>query len=264
MLFDGKIVLVSGAAGGIGRATALKFAKAGALLQLVDRDRHGLEETARLVREAGAPASEYCGDVSESRFVQDVVESVLKDHGRIDIFHCNAGIQGPLGSIQNFPEEEFDRVIAVNTRSVFLGLKHVLTGMIERKSGAIVVTCSVASLNGMANLSAYVSSKHAALGLVRTAAIDVAAHGVRVNGVCPGAVDTPMLASVLEIIAPDDPRGAASRFAGNAPTGRLVEADEIADAVLFLSSDAARSITGSHVVVDGGLSAKFGGATRAS
>jgi NAD(P)-dependent dehydrogenase (short-subunit alcohol dehydrogenase family) len=262
MSFDQKVVLISGAAGGIGRASAVKFAEAGALLKLVDRNTAGLKETARLVCDAGASADQYSGDVSDSQFVQTVVNGITEKSGKIDIFHCNAGIQGPLGSIQNLSDEEFDLVMAVNTRSVFLGLKYVLAGMVKQNSGAIVVTCSVASLNGIANLPAYVASKHAALGLVRTAAIDVAAHGVRVNGVCPGAVDTPMLAEILSMVAPDDPRGAASRFAGNAPTGRLVEPDEIADAVLFLSSDAARSITGSYVVIDGGLSAKFGGATR--
>lgn len=264
MHFNGKIALVTGAAGGIGRATALRFAALGASLFLADRNQGGLDASVALIRAAGGVADSFCGDLSDGESVEKMVSAALAQHGRIDICYCNAGVQGALGPIQRYAEDEFDRVLAANTKSVFLCMRHVLPQMIARESGVVIVTCSVASLGGMANLPAYVASKHAALGLVRAAAIDVAQYGVRVNGVCPGAVDTPMLADVLSTIAPDDPRAAAARFANNAPTGRLVEAEEVAEAVLYLSSDAARSITGTHLTVDGGLSVRLGGATRSS
>jgi NAD(P)-dependent dehydrogenase (short-subunit alcohol dehydrogenase family) len=259
-----KTVLITGAAGGIGRATALRFAEQGAILFLADRDQEGLDGTMTQIREAGGVADAFCGDLSSGAAVEEMVSTALAQHGRIDVCYCNAGIQGALGPIHLYAEDEFDRVLAANTKSVFLCLRNVLPQMIAQKSGVVIVTCSVASLGGMANLPAYVTSKHAALGLVRAAAIDVAQYGVRVNGVCPGAVDTPMLAGVLSTIAPDDPRAAASRFAENAPTGRLINADEIADTVIFLCSDAARSITGTYVTVDGGLSVRLGEVTRSS
>lgn len=262
--FDGKTVMVTGGASGIGRASCMKFAGLGAGIVAADRDADGLAETAELIRSTGGTVDTVVGDMTDSSTVEALMVHAVERYGRIDAFHCNAGIQGKLGPIYNYAEAEFDRVIAINTKGVFLGLRHVLPVMMKQRAGAVVITCSVASLGGMANLPAYVASKHAALGLVRAAAMDVAEHGVRVNGVCPGAVDTPMLTEVVTTIAPNAQAAAMARFAAGSPIGRLITADEIADAVVYLCSDSARSTTGSYMVVDGGLSTRIGGATRSA
>jgi NAD(P)-dependent dehydrogenase (short-subunit alcohol dehydrogenase family) len=262
MRFDGKVVLVTGAASGIGRAASLRFAELGARLHLADLDAAGLGVTAAMIRDNGAATEVFLGDMSRGAHVADYVAQATGKFGGIDVLCCNAGIQGPLGPIYSCGEEEFDRVIAVNTRSVFLGLRHVLPVMMRQGRGSVVVTCSVASLNGVANLPAYVASKHAALGLVRAAAVDVAQFGVRVNAVCPGAVDTPMLASVIAARGSADIAATAARFASSSPTGKLISSQEVADAMAFLSSDHAKNITGTYLAVDGGLTGTVGNATR--
>lgn len=262
MQFDDKSVLITGAASGIGRATALKFGALGAALLIADRDESGLTETGAMILAAGGRTESFVGDMTDGATVVAMVDRAVALHGRIDVFFCNAGIQGALGPIYAFDEQEFDRVLSCNTKSVFLGLRHVLPLMIRQRSGSVVVTCSIAALGGIANLPAYVASKHAALGLVRAAAVDVAPFGVRVNGVCPGAVDTPMLASVLESMKLADQAVAKARFAASSPLGRLVDPAEIADAVVFLCSAQTRTITGSTITIDGGLSAGIGSATK--
>jgi NAD(P)-dependent dehydrogenase (short-subunit alcohol dehydrogenase family) len=260
--FDNKVVIVTGAASGIGRTACIKFAGLGAIVVMADRDAAGLEQTGARVAEQGVAAESFVGDMTDGAAVEALAARVVQRHQRIDVLFCNAGIQGAIDPVFAYEESEFDRVMAVNVKGVFLGLRHTLPVMINQGGGAVVVTCSVASLGGMPNLPAYVASKHAALGLVRAAAMDVAQHGVRVNGVCPGAVDTPMLAEVLTRIRPDAPREAVPRFEASAPLRRLIQPEEIVDAVLFLSSDTAKNITGTYMVVDGGLSAKIGGATQ--
>lgn len=263
MRFGDRVVVVTGAASGIGRAAALAFAAEGAVVVAVDRDAAGLAGTAAL-GDAQARIETEVGDLSLGDDVRAMVSGVIARHGRIDIAYLNAGIQGPVGSILALDEDDFDSVMAANTRSVFLGLRHILPAMAERGAGAIVITCSVAALGGMANLAAYVASKHAALGLMRAAAMDVAALGVRVNAVCPGAVGTPMLEGVLAGIPADGRAAAAERFAQSSPIGRIADSDQVVAAVLFLASDAASAITGTHLTVDGGLATRIGSATRSS
>lgn len=260
--FDNKVVVVTGGASGIGCATAQRFAELGATVVIADINQSNSEETVALIRRDGGKASAFAADMTNSGGVTGLFDEVVRQFGKIDVLYLNAGIQGAVGPIYSYDEAEFDRVQAINTKGVFLGLRHALPIMIKQASGSVVVTCSIASLGGIPNLPAYVASKHGALGLVRSAAMDVARFGVRVNGVCPGAVDTPMLAEVLQKLSPGAPAAGAARFAASAPTGRLVTADEIADTVVFLCSESARSITGAHFVVDGGLSAAVGSATR--
>lgn len=262
MRFDGKLAIVTGGASGIGRSSATKFAALGAKLLLADLDADGLAQTAATIRDAGGSVEIFVGDMTDTGAVQALLGQAAAIHPTLDVIHANAGIQGAIGPVYSYDVEAYDQVMAVNTRSVFLMLRFALPMMIAQQSGTIVVTCSVASLGGMPALPAYVASKHAALGLVRSAAMDVANTGVRVNGVCPGAVETPMLQSILAKMNPDAPEEAAARFAASSPIGRLISPDEIADAVLYLSSDAARSITGAYLSVDGGLSTRLGGATR--
>jgi NAD(P)-dependent dehydrogenase (short-subunit alcohol dehydrogenase family) len=262
MRMDGKIALVTGGASGIGRASCRRLAEAGAMVIVADRQRSGAEETAALITANGGSAEAQVVDVTRSVEIERLVRNIVDRHGHIDVLHANAGVQGKVAPIQSYAEGDFDDVMNVNVKGVFLLIRYVAPVMISQRGGSIVVTCSIAALGGVPNLPAYVASKHAALGLVRAAACDLAHLGVRVNAVSPGAVQTPMLEEVLMTVAPRDPAKAAARFAESSPMGRLIQPEEIADAVFYLFSDAARSITGTNLVVDAGRSSIVGAATR--
>ncbi len=222
---------------------------------MADRDRTGLERTVALARERGAEAGSFVGNMSSASDVESFITLALERHGRVDALHCNAGITGELRPIYEYPEAQFDEVFVVNAKGVFLALRYALPVMIKQGSGAVVVSCSIASLGGLYRHPAYVGSKHAALGLVRAAAMDVARLGVRVNAVCPGSVDTPMLASVIDKISPGDPDEGRARFAAASMSGRFATGEDVAEAVLFLCSGAARNINGTYLTVDGGVTA---------
>jgi NAD(P)-dependent dehydrogenase (short-subunit alcohol dehydrogenase family) len=262
MRMDGKTVIVTGGASGIGRASCQRLADAGAAVIVVDLNMSGAEETAALIRAAGGSAEPRAVDVTKKADVERLVALTLADHGRIDAVHANAGIQGKISPIYEYGERDFDAVMDVNVKGVFMLLHCIAPTMIKQGAGCFVVTCSIASLRGLPNLSAYVASKHAALGLVRAAACDMAPFGVRVNAVCPGAVLTPMLDEVLTALNPQDPAKARANFAASSPLGRLIEPREIAEAVFYLCSDAAKSITGAEIVVDAGLTTFAGSSTR--
>src|SRR6266566_2860006 len=236
MDFTGKVALITGAANGIGRATALAFAKSGAKTIVVD--------------------------VTKAADVQAYVKAALDAFGSIDCFHNNAGIEGKWTHTAEYDEAMFDQVIAVNVKGVFLGLRHVLPVMLQQKSGAIVNTASVAGLVATPGMPAYVASKHAVIGLTKTAAGEVARQGVRVNAVCPGPVDTRMIHSLEKMINPEDPASVARRYQAAMPTGRYTTPEEIANMVLFLCSDLASAITGAQYVIDGGRTATGGAVTQ--
>jgi len=258
MDFTGKIALVTGGGNGIGRATALGFSKAGAKLAIVDRDRDAGEATAGIIRQQGGEAIFAAADVTKSADVQAYVKAVLDAYGRIDCFFNNAGIEGAWKHTAEYDEDMFDQVIAVNVKGVFLGLRHVLPVMIAQKSGAVVNTASVDGLVATTGMPAYVASKHAVIGLTKTAAGEVARMGVRVNCVCPGPVDTRMIHSLEQMIDPAHPAAVAQRYQAAQPTGRYTTVDEIANTVLFLCSDFASNTTGAQYVVDGGRTATGG------
>jgi NAD(P)-dependent dehydrogenase (short-subunit alcohol dehydrogenase family) len=258
MDFTGKVALVTGAGNGIGRATALAFAKSGAKIVVVDRDRAGGEATAGIIRQQGGEAIFVAADVTRSADVQAYVKAALDAYGRIDCFHNNAGIEGTWQHTAEYDEAMFDQIIAVNVKGVFLGLRHVLPVMLRQKSGAVVNTASVAGLVATPGMPAYVASKHAVIGLTKTAAGEVARDGVRVNAVCPGPVDTRMIHSLEQQIDPGDPASVARRYQAAMPSGRYTTPEEIANMVVFLCSDLASNTTGGQFVVDGGRTATGG------
>jgi len=258
MKFDGKVALITGGGGGIGRATAIGFAERGAKVFLVDADAASGEATAGIVRQNGGDATFRQADVTSSADTQAYVQACLAAYGRIDCFFNNAGIEGRLTPMPDYDEAMFDRVIAVNVKGVFLGMKHVLPVMLQQGSGTIVNTASTAALFGSPGMIAYIGSKHAVLGMTKAAAIDVAPTGIRINAVCPGPVETRMMRSIESMRNPNDPKAAYAAGSAAVPDGRYATAEEIANAVLFLSSDMSGHMVGQHVVVDGGRAAGGG------
>jgi NAD(P)-dependent dehydrogenase (short-subunit alcohol dehydrogenase family) len=262
MDFHGKVALITGAGNGIGRAAAIGFASRGAQVVVVDRDTAGGEATAGIVRQQGGDALFIAADVSQSGDVRNYVRLALDKYGAIDCFYNNAGIEGTVAPTHEYDEDTFDRVIAVNVKGVFLGLRHVLPVMIAQGRGAVVNTASVAGLVASPGMPAYVASKHAVIGLTKTAAGEVARAGVRVNAVCPGPIDTRMIHSLEAMLNPGDPASVGTRYQSNIPIGRYGTAEEVANLVIFLSSSLASNITGAQYVVDGGRTATGGAVTN--
>jgi NAD(P)-dependent dehydrogenase (short-subunit alcohol dehydrogenase family) len=264
MDFTGKVALITGGGGGIGRATALGFAARGARVMLVDHDAASGEASVGVVRQQGGEAQFIRADVSLTAGVKHYVQTTLDAWGRIDCFFNNAGIEGRIAAIQDYDDEMFDRVIAVNLRGVFLGMKHVLPVMLRQGSGAIVNTASTAALFGTPGMAAYTASKHGVLGLTKVAASDVADQGVRVNAICPGPVETRMMRSLEAQRNPTDPEAVHAANRASSPTGRYTLPEEVAGAVLYLCSDLAGNVTGTQLVVDGGRSGAGGATARRS
>jgi NAD(P)-dependent dehydrogenase (short-subunit alcohol dehydrogenase family) len=262
MDFHGKVALITGAGNGIGRAAALGFASRGAKVVVVDRDQAAGEATVGILRQQGGDAHFVAADVTQSTDVQNYVKLALEKYGSIDCFYNNAGIEGSVAPTHQYDEDMFDRVMAVNVKGVFLGLRHVLPVMLKQGSGSVVNTASVAGLVASPGMPAYVASKHAVIGLTKTAAGEVARSGVRVNCVCPGPIDTRMIHSLESMLNPDDPSSVGDRYQSNIPIGRYGTAEEVANLVIFLSSSLASNITGAQYVVDGGRTATGGAVTN--
>lgn len=261
MDFTGKVALVTGGGNGIGRAACVAFAKQGAKVVAVDRDGAAAEATAGIIRQNGGDATAVTADVTKSADVKAYVKAALDKYGRIDCFFNNAGIEGKVAPTADYDEAVFDAVIGVNVKGVFLGLRHVLPEMIRQGGGAVVNTASVAGLVGTPGMPAYVASKHAVIGLTKTAAGEVARQGIRVNAVCPGPVDTRMIHALEQQLAPGDPASITAKYQAALPTGRYSTAEEIANMVLFLCSDLASNTTGGQFVVDSGRTATGGAVT---
>ena len=249
-MFEGKVALVTGAGGGIGRATALAFAREGARVVASDVDGAGGDETARLVADAGGGAVHVACDVTRPGEVEALVGAAGDAFGRLDCAHNNAGVEGAYARTADCDEEDFDRTCAVNLKGVYLCLKSEIAHMLSAGGGAIVNTASVAGVEGAKNLPAYVASKHGVMGLTRTAALEYATRGIRVNAVCPGPIRTRMLEAIME----ENPRMEPAMIAA-VPMRRLGAPEEIAEAVVWLCSDRASYVTGQGLVVDGGFTA---------
>jgi NAD(P)-dependent dehydrogenase (short-subunit alcohol dehydrogenase family) len=261
MNFDDKVVLITGAANGIGRAAVLAFAERGAKVMVVDRDEDGAGAAAGIARQRGGDATPFVADVTRSSDVRDYVKATLDRYGRIDCFFNNAGIEGYIAPTAEYDEDVFDAVIAVNVKGVFLGLRHVLPVMIEQGHGAVVNTASIAGMLGAPGMPAYVASKHAVIGLTKSAAGEVGRHGIRINAVCPGPIDTRMIRDLQAQMNPGDPAAARASYESSIPIGRFGTAEEVANVVLFLCSDLASNVTGAQYTVDGGRTATPGAVT---
>ena len=249
MDFDGKTALVTGAAGGIGFATAEAFARAGASVVVADRDAAAVDRAAAALRAAGHDAIAITCDVTDPAQVEAMIARAVGTYGRLDAAFNNAGVNSEAAALLDTGDEEFERVIGVNLRGVWNCMKAELRRMLPRGSGAIVNCSSIGGLKGSRGRSAYSASKHAVIGLTRSAAIDYATSGIRINAVCPGIVDTPMAAFVTRNHDPDIVR----RMVAQEPIGRFGAPEEIAAAVLWLCSPAASFMLGHAMVVDGGL-----------
>jgi len=251
--FTGRVAIVTGAGGGIGRATVLGLIDAGAKVLAVDLNPDPGEETMNLARQKGGDVHFLTADVSRSEHVVRYVDETLSRFGaRVDVFFNNAGWQGAIAPLVEYSDEVFDQVMAVNVRGVYLGLKHVLPIMLRQRSGAIVNTASIAAYIGTRNLAPYTASKHAVLGLTKAAALEVARHGIRINAVCPGPVDTPMLRDIEAEQAPGDAAALRSKRAASIPDGRYATPEEVANLMLYLASDLSSHITGQGLSINGG------------
>jgi NAD(P)-dependent dehydrogenase (short-subunit alcohol dehydrogenase family) len=250
-LVEGKVALVTGGGSGIGRATALVFAREGAKVVVADIMVDGGEETVRLVKAAGGEAVFIKTDVSKPTDVAAMVQKAVATYGRLDCAHNNAGIEGATGKTADYREEDWDRVISINLTGVWLCMKYEIPQMLKQGGGAIVNTASDAGLLGVPQMPAYVASKHGVAGLTKTAALEYAKAGIRVNAVCPGVIKTPM----VERITGQRP-GRVERMTAVEPVGRMGKPEEIAEAVVWLCSDASSFVTGLPMPVDGGIAAQ--------
>jgi NAD(P)-dependent dehydrogenase (short-subunit alcohol dehydrogenase family) len=250
----GQVAVVTGAAGDIGRATAIALAGAGASLVLVDLSEEDLAAACAAVSEVhGGDAVAVAADVRHASEVRRYVASAIEQFGRIDILFNNAGIEGRPAPLAECPEELFDDVMAVNARGVFLGLRYVLPPMLDAGRGSIINTASIMSFIAHERRGPYSASKHAILGLTKAAAAEVAGRGVRVNAVCPGPIDTRMARTITAEPDSADPIGSFERIAAKTPAGRYGVPEEVASVVCFLASDAASYVNGAAWVVDGGF-----------
>ncbi len=232
---DGRVAIITGGSGGIGRAAAKRFVDDGANVLLVDIEERALRDSVNAIGEKHA--SWICADVTSDDDTQGYVKAAVERYGRIDILLANAGIEGNFKPIPEYPIEVFDRVIAVNVRGVWLGLKHVIPAMAKGGGGSIVITSSTAGIHGYVGASAYVTSKHAVIGMMRTAALECAPLKIRVNTVNPAPIETRMMRSIEEQLAPGHPGQAKEQFQSTLPLGRYGRPEEVADVMLFLASD---------------------------
>lgn len=250
MNFSGQVALVTGAAAGIGRATAQAFAAEGLKVVVSDVDVAGGESTVALIQQAGGEALFVRCDVSKEAEVQALMTAVVEAYGRLDYAFNNAGIEIEKGKLNEGTEAEFDAIMGVNVKGVWLCMKYQLPLLLAQGGGAIVNTASVAGLGAAPKMSIYSASKHAVIGLTKSAAIEFAKKKIRVNAICPAVIDTDMFRRAYEA----DPKK-GEFVAGMHPVGRIGKVEEIAAAVLYLCCDAAAFTTGQALAIDGGLTA---------
>lgn len=248
--FAGKVAIVTGAASGIGRATALAFGRAGAHVVVADTAIDGGHATAAMIVESGGKALFVRSDIGKASEVEALVEKTVNHYGRLDIAVNNAAIDEESAPVAEGDEEQFDRIMDANVKGVWLCMKYQLRQMLKQGGGAIVNVSSVSGLVGAPNRAIYAASKHAVVGLTRSAAAEYARDGIRINVLCPAAVKTPMLARLVE----RDPSG-EKKLKSAHPMGRFAETAEVANAALWLASEQASYVNGHELVVDGGFTA---------
>ncbi|MES2105248.1 MAG: SDR family oxidoreductase [Pseudomonadota bacterium] len=248
--FKDKSVLVTGAASGIGRAAALAFARAGAKVTVSDVAVAGAEQTVAAILTAGGIADFIRADISKAAEVEALIAGIVARHGRLDCAFNNAGIEIEHLPLADSDEDSFDKIMNVNVKGVWLCMKHEIRQMLKQGGGTIVNTASVAGLVGAPMQPIYAASKHAVVGLTKTAAAEYGRAGIRVNAVCPGVIRTPMMEHAIE----REPRR-EKMIEKLHPIGRVGEAEEIANAALWLCSDLSSFVTGHQLAVDGGLTA---------
>lgn len=254
MRLKGKHAVITGGAGGIGLATARRFLEEGAAgILLVDANATQLEQAAASLNADGVLTA--VADVSDSAAVKKYTEQAIAAFGRIDVLFLNAGIEGVVKPLDEYPEEIWDKVQNVNVKGVWLGLRHAFPHMKAAGGGSVIITSSVAGLGGTANVVAYVTSKHAVIGTMRVAALEGAPHNIRVNSIHPSPVDNRMMRSLEEGFAPGHAAEMKQRFASAIPLGRYGSNEDMANLALFLASDESSFITGGVHAIDGGMTA---------
>ena len=244
--FSDKVAFVTGAASGIGRATAVAFATEGARVAILDLTEDALAETADAVRNAGAQVLVIACDVSKPEQVEAAIRQVVETFGRLDIAFNNAGVENKAAPVAEIALDEWDRILDINLRGTFVCMKHELAQMVRQGSGVIVNTSSGAGVRGVAGGASYAASKHAIIGLTKSAALDYAKQNIRVNAILPGDIETPMMDRFTS--------GDIQKAIDLEPVGRLGKPEEIADAVLWMSADLGGFVTGAAISVDGGWS----------
>lgn len=248
-----KVVIITGGAGRIGQATAKRFVEEGASLLLSDVDESALQE---VVQSLDSESVSYLvTDVTKNGDNEQLVATALERYGRLDAFIANAGIEGAVAGIPDYPEEIFDKVMAINVKGAFLGIKHALPAIAQNGGGSIIILSSIAGLMSVPGLVGYATSKHAVIGLMRTAAKEGAGFCVRVNTINPGPLESRMMDSLEEQAAPGAAEQAKAGFTALIPMGRYGTAEEVADMAVFLASDESSYCTGSTFSLNGGMRA---------
>lgn len=251
-LLENKVALITGGGSGIGRATSFRVAREGAKVMIADYNPDGALKTVAMIKEAGGTADCFAADVSVTKQVEAMVNKTVETFGRVDYAFNNAGIEGSLAAdTVNYPEDIFDRVIAINLKAVWLCMKYEIPHMLKNGGGAIVNTASVLGLVGIEGAAAYNAAKHGVVGLTKTAALEYAQKKIRVNCVCPGFIRTAMVERVID-------KGTIGEdiMIALEPMGRIGKPEEIAEGVCWLFSDASSFVTGHSLAIDGGFTAR--------
>jgi len=244
-----KVALITGGGSGIGRATCLLFAREGAKVVVADYIAEGGNETMQQIRAGGGEAIFVQADVSKSADVQNMIAATVQTYKRVDVLFNNAGIEGPSAKLANYKEEDWDRVIAIDLTAVYLGMKYVIPEMLKQGGGVIISTASVAGLVGFPGSGAYAAAKAGVINMTRMVALEYADKNIRVNCICPGIIETPMVDRVMGNRPKD-------RVVKAEPIGRLGQPEDIANAALFLASDESSFATGAPFIIDGGYVAR--------